>query len=259
MKKRTTLVIFAFVLPLTAQGDPLFGKDWAGDREMPRTFGVGVDFFSMDQPYQIDSLSFTAAAPLPPISNADIVVKNEVSNWDIKFDVWVLPFLNVFGIIGQIDGETDVDLSNTGAPLPPEIQRFSIDYDGDVYGGGAVLAFGGDRWFGSFTATFTDTSLSGDFNSSVEALTLQPRIGMVFGGDTQFWVGGFFLDAEETHSGNIDIPFFGQVGFDVALSQQEDWNPTFGAHTMFSDRWEGTIEYGNGDRDMVLGNLTYRF
>lgn len=45
----------------------------------------------------------------------------------------------------------------------------------------------GDRWFASVTATFTDTSLSGGFNSSVKATTIQPRIGLRVGDDAEFW------------------------------------------------------------------------
>ena len=54
--------------------------------------------------------------------------------------------------------------AGVGVPLAP----VAIDYDGDVRGFGLVLAAGGDRWFASVTGTFTDTSLSGDFNSSIE-------------------------------------------------------------------------------------------
>lgn len=108
-------------------------------------------------PYQIDSLSFSPPPtfPLPPITNVlAIVVDSEIENVDLKVDVWLLPFLNVFGIYGRIDGRTTVDLSNTGVLLPPDFQRLNIAYDGDVYGGGVVLAVGGDRWFASLTGTF---------------------------------------------------------------------------------------------------------
>ena len=136
MKIKNQLLLLILVLPVSAQADPLFGKEMAGDRKLPRAFGIGIDYFDMDQPYQIDSLSFTVPG-LPPIPNVNaIVVENEVTSVDIKFDVWLLPFLNVFAIYGQIDGETIVDLSNVGLLLPPQLQMLTIDYDGDVYGGG---------------------------------------------------------------------------------------------------------------------------
>jgi hypothetical protein len=269
MKIKNILVLLILVLPVFAQADPLLGKSMAGDRNLPRAFGIGIDYFSMDQPYQIDSLSFTPPPtfPLPPITDvAIIIVNSEIENVDLKVDVWLLPFLNIFGIYGRIDGQTTVDLSRTGVLLPPSFQRLNITYDGDVYGGGVVLAVGGDRWFASVTGTSTDTSLSGDFQSSVDATTIQPRLGFRIAESTEIWLGGYFIDAEESHSGtiNVDLGIFGPgapipIDFAVNLSQQEDFNFSYGLHTMFSDSWEATVEVGRGDRNTALANLTYRF
>ena len=269
MKIMNILLLLILILPVFAQADPLFGKAMAGDRKLPRAFGIGIDYFSMDQPYQIDSLSFSPPPtfPLPPITNVlAIVVDSEIENVDLKVDVWLLPFLNVFGIYGRIDGRTTVDLSNTGVLLPPDFQRLNIAYDGDVYGGGVVLAVGGDRWFASLTGTFSDTSLSGAFQSSVEATTIQPRLGFRVPENTEIWIGGYFSDAEESHSGtiNLDLGPFGPgtpipIDFAVDLPQQEDFNFSYGLHTMFSDSWEATMEVGRGDRNTALANLTYRF
>ncbi len=271
MRFRFFMALVVLLLPLSAQADALFGNDMAGDRNLPRTWGIGIDYFSMDQPYQIDSLSFFP--PVLPITDPSLLdVNNEIDHIDLKIDVWVLPFLNLFGIYGQIDGDTTIDLSSLGLPLPPDVRTLRIGYDGDVYGGGAVLAFGGDKWFGSVTATFTDTSIGGDFNSSVEATTIQPRIGLRFGDHTEVWIGGYFIDAEEKHNGifivdlgpiiappGSGIPRPVDLAFDVVLSQAEDFNFSVGTHMMLNDAWEATIEVGGGDRRTVLANLTYRF
>lgn len=266
MRTKKLLLLLILVLPLAGQADPLFGKGMAGDRNLPRAFGIGIDYFSMSQPYQIDSLSFITppAFPLPPITDPSVIlVDNEVEHVDLKLDLWLFPFLNVFGIYGSIDGRTTVDLRSVGIPL---LDSVALDYDGDVYGGGLVLAVGGDKWFASLTGTFTDTDLSGGFNSSVEATTIQPRIGVRASENTEVWIGGYFIDAEESHSGTIllDLGPAGPgfpipIGFAVDLSQQEDFNFSLGIHSMFSEHWEATVEVGGGDRNTVLGNLTYRF
>jgi len=267
MKNRYLLALPALMLPCWAQADALFGNDLAGDRKLPRTWGIGADYFNMTQPYQLDSLSLA----LPPLEAlipdpSVLPIDNEIRHTDFKVDVWVTPFLNVFGIYGRIDGETTIDLGVLGLPLPPATNALTIDYDGNVKGGGIVLAVGGDRWFASVTGTFIETSLSGDFDSTVEATTIQPRLGLRFGDHTEFWVGGYILDAEEKHSGTISLdlgPFVpipaDNVDFAVELSQQEDFNLSFGTHMMLSEAWEATIEVGAGDRRTVLGNFTYRF
>ena len=158
-------------------------------------------------------------------------------------------------------------------PFPDDdIQGLSaVDYDGDVYGGGVVLAVGGERWFSSLTGTWTDTDLGGAFNSSVDAQTIQARLGARFGDHTEFWIGGYWIEADESHSGTIPLdlgPFIPlppgltspvDLDFDVDLSQAEDFNVSFGTHLMLSDAWEATVEVGVGDRSTVLGNITYRF
>ena len=270
MKPRGFLVLVLLVAPFTAQADALFGNNLAGDAKLPRTWGIGIDYFAMTQPYELDSLSFSP--PVVPIADPSILpINNEIRHNDLKFDVWVLPFLNVFGIYGRIDGDTRIDLGVLGLPLPPETNNLTVDYDGDVFGGGITLAVGGERWFASVTGTVTDTDLGGSFKSSVDATTIQPRIGARFGDHTEFWIGGYFIDAEEKHSGTIPLdlgpliplppPLTSPVDLDFAvdLSQAEDFNLSFGTHLKFNEGWEGTIEVGTGDRNTVLANITYRF
>jgi hypothetical protein len=281
MKAKGLLFFAVLLLPVVGQADALFGNSMAGDRELPRTWGIGIDYFSMRQPYQMDSLSLvdmldTPGGPIPIdlggllIPDPSVLdIDNEIRSVDLKIDVWVLPFLNVFGIYGQIEGDTRIDLSSLGLPLPPQTNSLSFSYDGDVYGAGIVLAAGGDKWFGSVTATFTDTSLGGSFTSSVQATTIQPRIGLRSGDNLEMWIGGYIMDAEEKHSGMVDLdlglvggmlPVDGQdVAFAVELSQKEDFNPSFGMHMMMSDAWEATVEVGFGDRRTALANFTYRF
>lgn len=254
-------------IPAFSQADPLFGRDWAAGADMPKAFGIGIDYFNMDQPYKLNSLTFVAppGAPFPPSVDPSLInADNDIENFDLKVDVWLLPFLNVFGIYGQIDGQTAVDLSGLNLGLPPGADRFNINYDGDVFGGGVVLAVGGDRWFGSVTATFTDTDLSGDFQSSVSATTIQPRIGMRANANVNVWVGGYIIDADESHSGTINIDLgFGipviPIDFAVDLSQETDFNPSVGVHMALDNGWEATVEVGGGNRSTALGNITYRF
>ena len=270
MKNKSLLTLMVLIAPIAVQADALFGNDMAGDAKLPRTWGIGIDYFEMNQPYQLNDLNFSP--PVLPITDPSILpIENDIRHTDLKVDVWVLPFLNVFGIYGQIDGETHIDLGVLGLPLPPQTNSLTVDFDGDVYGGGIVLAVGGERWFASVTTTWTDTSLEGDFDSSVDAQTIQTRLGARFGDHTEFWVGGYFIDAEEEHVGSVSLdlgPFIPlpppltspvDLAFDVDLSEDEDFNVAFGTHLMFSDAWEATVEVGVGDRSTVLANITRRF
>ena len=238
---------------------PLFMKDMLGEGDFFEPWGIGFDFFTMDQPYKIKSLQFD----LPGVSLPDpslLQIDNEIQHLDLKLDVWLTPFLNVFGVLGYVDGDTVVDFSQapiTGLPisqLPP------ISYDGTVYGGGVNLIYGSDKWFGALTTTWTEADLSGDFDSSVTSLAIQPRLGLIRD-KWQFWVGGMYLDTEEDHSGSIDfrIPGVPLVPFSVELEGAKKWNTAVGVGYTFSTRAHLTLEFGFGDRDHTLFNYTFRF
>jgi hypothetical protein len=257
---RRILLTFLLILPLNtlADGGPLFMKDMLGDREFYEPWGIGFDFYTMDQQYEIKDLNFN----LPGVSIPDaslLDVQNELQHFDIKLDVWLTPFLNVFGLLGRVDAETVVDLSSVpvvGLPIP--LGKLPVDYDGTVYGAGLTLAYGGERWFTSVTTTWTDTDLSGDFESSVRTFTAQPRIGLIVN-KWQFWVGGMYLDTDEKHVGTIELPFLGPVPFEVELEGADKWNTAVGAGYVFSPKVTLYFEVGFGKRDHTLFNFTYRF
>jgi hypothetical protein len=266
---RSLLIALALLLPLSANGESRlpFLKDKVGDVELPRPYGIGLDFYTMDQEYDIRFLDFT----LPGVSLGDtslLVVTNDVQHFDVKFDAWLLPFLNIFAVIGHIESDTVIDLSNTpvqGLPIPLRTLPFSSD--GSVVGLGFTLAYGGDNWFTTLTATRTEADLGGSFDSNIDSTTIQPRIGLVRG-QWQYWVGGLYLDTEESHAGTIDLPLgvdsngvptLVPLPFSVILGGADDWNTAAGVRHVFSEHADLTFEVGFGDRSHTLFNFTYRF
>lgn len=261
MKRLVPLALILALTPIAASADSAlpFMRDLAGDHELPRPYGVGVDFFTLDQTYDIDRLSFT----LPGVSLSDpsvIDVDNQIWESDIKFDAWLLPFLNVFAILGHIEGDTTVDLSAVPLPQVPggNLGKLGIEYDGRVYGAGATAVVGGEHWFASLTGTYSRSNLDGDFDSKVRSLTWQPRVGYLTG-PWAFFVGGYYIDAEEDHQGAIALPGLGSVPFDVSLRSSDKFNYSAGVHYQMTPALETTLELGGGDRQTSLLNVTLRF
>jgi hypothetical protein len=252
------VVLYGLSSAASAESMLPFGKEWAGDRELPRPYGFGVDVFTLDQEYEIESLSFT----LPGVTLPDpsvIGVDNDVQHMDFRADVWLLPFLNVYAVYGYVRADTIVNLGRV--PLPQlggaNIGTLVIDYTGQVYGAGVTLAYGGERWFTSLSGTYAEAHLDGDFDSSVESTTWQPRVGLVRD-QWQFWLGGYYVDTEEEHRGVVTIPALGSVPFEVVLGERDKFNPSLGARYAFTEYLDMTVEFGAGDRDTTLFNLTYR-
>jgi hypothetical protein len=262
--RRILLVLF-IMAPLVANAQesgsgPIFMKDMLGDREFFEPWGIGLDFYTMEQDYTIKSLTFD----LPGIDDIDtslVGVSNKVQHYDLKVDLWLTPFLNVFGLLGRVDADTRVDLSDVTVPgLDFPLGVLPVSYDGTVYGAGFNLVYGTDRWFASLNNTWTDTSLSGDFNSSVSSYTAQPRVGLIFGKWTT-WVGGMYLNTSEKHNVTIQLPVPGwpPVPFDITLETLEAWNYTVGVGHVFGPKATIYLELGFGDREHTLFNFTYRF
>ena len=232
-------------------------KDMLGDRDFFEPWGVGVDVYTMQQGYGIIDLEFD----LPGVGIGDpslIDVTNDVQHVDLKFDAWITPFLNVFALVGRVDADTYVDFSKLpvqGLPFP--LGSIPVSYDGTVYGGGINLVYGTENWFVALNNTWTDASLSGDFDSSVKAYAAQPRVGLIKDKWT-FYVGGMYLDTEEKHQGTIQLPIPGlpPVPFRVELESAEKWNYAVGVMHVFSPKAQILLEIVFGDRDHTLLNFT---
>jgi len=257
---RALILVLALLLPMSSPADSTlpFLKELAGDIELPRTWGFSLDYFVMDQDYDIKSLEFA----LPGISLGDpslLKVTNDVKHFDLQADVWIFPFLNVFGLIGKVNTDTFVDLSNVDiVGLPFELGPLNVSIEGRVYGIGFTLVYGTKNWFTSVTSTWTETKTSGDLDSSISSLSVQPRLGLIKN-NWQFWVGGMYLDTDEKHSGVFELPFIGGVPFAVELITRDNWNYGLGSRYVFNDRNSLSLELGFGNRQHLLINFNSRF
>ena len=257
-----SLALAVAVPSLAAAGEPVWGKDLVAGKRFPLPFGVSAVYFQQDQEYVIDKLTLGVPG-LPPIPGAALDIDNQIDEVNVKFDAWLLPYVNVFAIAGQLDGQTDVNFAQIQPLLGLPFSTLTIDYDGDVFGLGAVLAGGSDRYFGSLTAITTQTSLDGNFDSDVEANVLTPRFG-IHGPRGALYVGAMYLDAQEKHSGTISLPLIPglppiPVPFEVELSQKEDWNWLVGGVVSLGERWTLQVEGGFEGREHVDVELGYRF
>ena len=240
--------------PAAAQG-PIWGKQWTGGQTFPLPFGVGLTLYEQRQDYAVDRLS-VGIPGFEGIPTDALAIDNRLRELNLKLDAWLLPFLNVFLIGGTLDGRTVVDFGDLDLPIP--LGRVPIDYDGEVYGGGAVLAWGTERAFATLTPVWTQTSLSGDFDSTAEAFVVAPRFG-VHDARGAVWVGAMYQRAEESHSGTISLPFVGPVPFAVELVEDEEWNGLLGASLALDTHWNLELEGGFGGRESATATVSYRF
>jgi len=233
----------------------LFGSQWAQGRTVPLPWGAGLTVYEQRQGYKIDRLA-VGVPGFDTLPTERLGIDNRIRELNVQLDAWLFPFLNVMVLGGQIDGRTVVDFSDVALPFP--LDRVSINYDGEVYGGGLTLVAGTERLFASVNTVWTRTSLSGDFDSSADAFVAAPRVGL-HDDRGSLWVGAMYQRADEHHVGTIALPFIGPVPFELELSQENEWNGLVGVHADLDGHWNLELEGGFGDRTSASATVVYRF
>ena len=253
------------------------GKSLAAGVELPLSLGVSANVFFMEQDMAAQSISIdipplalpTGPVELPPglPATADNL-ESRATSTTAKLDAWLLPFLNVYGVAGYVDGETVASGFSVNG-LPPAMasllpNSFSIAYSGPIYGAGIVLAAGYNQYFALLDANYTESDLDiGE--STIEAFVVSPRIGITGNlGDLEgsLYVGAMYQDIDENQNGTVNFPIMGQavpVGYNVISEAENKWNYLVGANLKISESWNYGIEVGFSDRTHAMATLNYRF
>ena len=225
------------------------------DIKIPNKLGLGLSLYNQIQPYQIDTLQLGVPG-LDPSLIEGLDVRNDTTSTHFRIDYWILPFLNVFGLIGNIEGQTEVNLQGSDIGLPIQLDKLVVPTDGTVYGVGLVLAVGGEKWFGAVAYDYNETDLD-VAESSVSAHVVTPKIGLHFKGGA-VWAGAMYQNIEERHVGVFDLPLVGEIPFDVSLTGSEPWNYVIGGTAGLSKHFVLILQGGFGTRKSALVTLEYR-
>ena len=220
------------------------------DPSWPERFGVTGIAYTQEQ----DDVVGNAEIMLGQLSIPEEAIgeiENEVTQFGVKADFWILPFWNVHGMIGDVDGKTEV------TPALPGFAPINVDYDGTVYGAGTTLAYGQDWWFASATGIYTYTDLEGDMEGITAWLVIS-KLGVRYK-KLQAWVGATYQSVRENQSGVFDVAGVGTAIYDIELEGKEEWNAQVGARYEVFDSVYVTLEAGFGNRQSLLGHLEWRF
>lgn len=222
--------------------------------KLPNPFGISISIYTQSQNYAIDKL-LLGVQSIDPAAAKNLKIENTTKAAHLQADYWVLPFLDVYGILGKVRGTTKVNLSQVNIGLP--LQDLDLKYEGWLYGAGIVLAYGGEHVFGSLDLNYNNTSLDVE-TASVWAWLATPRIGYSFG-KVAAYVGAMYQSPQEKHKGTFNIPDFGPVPYDVTLGAKDKWSYLAGLNAPFGPHWVLTLEGGFGPRTAALVHLDYRF
>ena len=185
-----------------------------------------------------------------------------------RLDVWLLPFLNVYGYGGWQwnDSEVGVDVTVPG-PGPGGGHAFRVDDDGEIdgpiYGAGISLAGGYEELFLSANVDFAFAEFD-EFDSRFEGQIYGLRGG--WAGEireiaARVWTGFNYYATNTTIDGSVNVPGVGRVRFEVDQGPDNPWNGLLGFGIGAFDHFEANAEYGFNfdDIHIFMGGLTLRF
>jgi hypothetical protein len=249
--------------------------------DLPLPFGAGANFVWMDQ--GIDIRELTVGVGSRSTEPGFITFSNARSRntaTTVRLDAWLLPFMNIYGLFGYLDGNTELDINVPGltvdvpiiGPVPifdPFTIPVDVDYDGVTYGGGVTLAGGYKRMFGSLDMNYTRSDINLT-DGEVTTLTISPRLGILFDppaikGSGALWIGAMYMDYKETISDSINLKQIDPslpsliLDYEVKIKNKEKFNFIFGGQWEITKRWQIMAEGGVGERKQLILGAFFRF
>lgn len=211
--------------------------------------------------------------PLVHVSNAKI----SETAWTARPDFWVLPFLDLYGILGHVSGHGDIELRPGFFPFRSHGPNYDLklDYEGPTVGFGGTLAAGfkpiegrSTILFGladlNFTRTYLDFHNVVSYLPGVDVMVFSPRLGVrerivekspLGEMYLSFWGGCMYQRVQEVMTGSVA----GLVDFRADVDAVNPWNTLVGGRLEIGKNTVFTIESGFGDRKSLMLELMIRF
>ena len=254
--------------------------------KLPKPIGFSVSYMHLQQGIELDSIAFSNLHIPAMVQNLTMTGgsgSQETEILTLRADAWLLPFFNVYALVGSLQGHStaSVDVSAQiklpllpAIPINKRISNFRLDLDGYNYGVGFVLAGGRGNWFTLVDASFTQTALT-VIDGNIKAQVISPRIGYQFhlyDQPLRVWGGAMYQRVEQNLSGtlaNLNLPadIAGLVGlvdkgdgrFQVSQHLTRPWNPLLGLQYQLSSTWHVLAEIGLGQRQSAFISFDRRF
>lgn len=248
---------------------------------LPKTYGLNFIYVDMEQNVDVQKINlegklfnFIDLSKSVSIEARDTKVKNK--NKFVKADFWLFPFLNIYGIAGQTKGtstsKVDIYLNRpNGTQLQnPTIKDldFELNYKGDTFGLGAVLAAGTQNFFTLIDANYSRTTFD-IVDGNITALVISPKVGYRFdyaNTSNSLWFGFMYQDITQTLKGDLNsvITLPDKISlengkFEIKEGATSPWNTVVGLRSEINSNFEVVLEFGFRKRTSTTLSLGYRF
>lgn len=183
--------------------------------QLPYSAGIGVNYLTQESDLIIDNLM--VGFNNGPMINLDEVIRfdsavSRADAWNIRPDIWVLPFLNVYGIFAKAKTSTSIE---AGLWLPDAENNWTqraafsstANFDATSAGFGITPTVGIKRAWLALDMNWVWSDVSA-LDKPVFTFVFGPRIGKTIkfkkpDSNLAFWVGGFRLKFSSATTGSL--------------------------------------------------------
>jgi len=244
-------------LPLMAN------KAYEQGYELPLPFGVGLNFITLKRDIEVKEIH-AGFGELHDVTDLVAVdAETHVNTFIARMDAWILPFLNLYVMGGYIENQSDVSATFTIPNLGGGSTNVTINSSGDMrgtlVGGGITLAAGYADFFLTLDANYSETTLDGILDETVQVGIYSVRTGWsgkIGQTSLQIWLGGMYWDSERVVEGAV-----GPIKFEVLQGPVDPFNLTLGTNVELSKKFYLLAEYAFNfdDLQMMTIGAMYRF
>jgi hypothetical protein len=216
--------------------------------ELPRPFGIGITYYKLNRDIDVTEVRVgrNGAAVQPVPDFAQFASTSDVDNVNVKFDVWLLPFLNLYAIAGGIKNTSHTTLDVTLPPITPggPQRQFHTTVptklNGSVGGLGITLAGGYGPFF--FAGDVNGAQADLGFDDRFRAVVSSIRAGWNGTAGTRplrIWANATNWDTFATATGTVTDPDGGTLAFEV--DQGPAYPHTYGFGASYS--WRPSLDF----------------
>lgn len=233
----------------------------------PKPYGISGSMYYQQQQMDINKIQLGEIEISEDggiIDFEDSKIRNTVTTTQLRADVWLLPFVNIYGMAGRVNTFNDIDLKINLNPPPgsPDLgdiellkQRSIANVNGTVAAVGTVVAGGYGKVFVNVNLTWAQTWLK-EVNSTQKAFVAFPMAGLT----TKFanlFVGGIYQNTGQTNKGSFTNTNGETVKYELQFTASR-WNYVVGLNKSIGS-WSIVMSQGFGKRTSSIIEVGYRF
>jgi len=258
--------------------------------DLPLPYGVKLLYSDIGQDQILENLQvgFSGGEKEPFEWVAFENARSESKTWQLIGDLWLLPFLNLFAFVGDVEGDAPMNVILEGNGMLEQMGidcrrpgnvvvcrllqdqlidlPINADFSGTNYGVGFNLAGGWKGFFFTLPVSFSWIDMDTTDVEGGSVISASPRVGRLFklgsAGNLGVYVGASYLDSDLTAHGSLAIPETDiTIDYTIDQSNKDKWAGIVGANWDINSRWSLMVEYNGffGSRESLFASVGWRF